>query len=342
MRGTPLVVKLWLALVGLVVAVLGVITFAVVVLVPNSARAQDAGLGEAYGEQFLQYRPYVIPGKKPAETAKPAAPPAAAPPAAPDKASKVDVAWLRKSYPLLEERAIDDPTPTNVGAYLYVRRVIMDKAQRFGEAVIEVTRRDPLLDENNRIPYASAGAQSIRNANYLAEQEAVRELGRVGGLLVFVDGACRFCAAQLPIVSMVRRNYGMEYLVISTDGANPKGYPGRAMADNGLFRKLGLKLTPSIVFVPRPTGYAAQEDPNRYLVISQGFYAEDQLVKQIAFAGHETSLLSKATMADLNVWDRGVAATEDLGALRLDANDPASIQSTLQPLLLKQYGGGQP
>jgi conjugal transfer pilus assembly protein TraF len=314
---------------------------AFLVALAGSAHAQQASLhGDAYGDAFLNYEPYVTPAvpasAPPATAAAPAPPPA--PAAAPDDGKQVaSVAFLRKIYPELEERAIDNPTDANVSDYMYAKRLILDKAQRFSDAVARVLHEDPVLDENNRVPYASVGAQSVQNANYQAQQHAVEELSQIGGLLVFVDGSCRFCAMQLPILDMLRRGYNVQYFVISLDGTRPKGYKGTITADNGLFHKLGLKLTPSIVFVPHPRAYTGPADPNQYLIVSQGFYAEDQLIKQIAFAGHDTQLLSAGVMRDLNVWDRGVASTQDLNSLRLDPNQPGSFKAILQPYLLKQY-----
>lgn len=302
------------------------------------ASAQEAHIDDAYGDAFLHYQPYVVTGK---EARRPAPRPPT--PAAPEKSGekrgeqKVSVKWLQENYKLLEERAIDNPTDDNVAAYLYVRRITMDKSQRFSDKVMEVTNADPILNENNRIPYASAGAQSVRAANLAAQQSAARELGAVGGLVVFVDGSCRFCAMQMPIIKSMRALYGMEALVVSLDGKRPQGYDGPIVKDNGLYRKLDLKLTPSIVYVHQPRGYRDGKDENKYRVIAQGFYAQDELVKQIAYAGHTTGLLSAGTMRDLGVWSRGVASTDDLGNLKLDAADPASIKRTLQPLLGKQY-----
>jgi len=302
------------------------------------AYAEDVHLDDAYGDAFLNYQPYVVPQKK--SEARPSVPkdvpkPATSP--TPAKEQKVDVEFLRKNYEMLEEKAVNDPSTDNVKAYLYVKRITMDKAQRFSEKVTEVTNEDPLLNENNRVPYASTGAQAIRNANKLAEGEAVRELSKVGGLVVFVDGECRFCAMQMPVVQMLYREYGMEALIVSLDGARPKGYVGPISKDNGLFHKLSLKLTPSIVYVHQPKGYTNGVDPNEYKIVSQGFYAMSELAKMIAFAGHKTKLLSKQTMKDLDVWDRGVASTEDLNKLRLDPNDPEAIRKTVEPMLLKQY-----
>jgi conjugal transfer pilus assembly protein TraF len=309
------------------------LTLAVFLGLAGTVAAQEVRTDDSYGDAFLHYQPYVVKGK---EAKRPETRPA---PPAPSKREdqKVNVKWLQENYKLLEERAIDDPTDENVAAYLYVRRIAMDKSQRFSEKVSEVTNTDPLLNENNRIPYASAGAQSIRSANRLAQEQATRELATAGGLVVFVDGSCRFCAMQMPIVSALRAQYGMEALVVSLDGKRPRGYSGPLVRDNGLYRKLDLKLTPSVVYVHRPRAYQDGKDNNQYRVIAQGFYAQDELVKQIAFAGHTTKLLSSQTMRDLAVWNRGVASTEDLGSLELNGNDPAAIKRKLQPLLQKQY-----
>lgn len=309
------------------------LTLAVFLVLAGTVAAQEVRTDDSYGDAFLHYQPYVVKGK---EAKRPETRPA---PPAPAKREdqKVNVKWLQENYKLLEERAIDDPTDENVAAYLYVRRIAMDKSQRFSEKVSEVTNTDPLLNENNRIPYASAGAQAIRSASRSAQEQATRELAATGGLVVFVDGSCRFCAMQMPIVNALRAQYGMEALVVSLDGKRPRGYEGPLVKDNGLYRKLDLKLTPSVVYVHRPHAYKNGKDENQYRVIAQGFYAQDELVKQIAFAGHTTRLLSPETMRDLAVWDRGVAATEDLGALQLNANDPAAIKRKLQPLLQKQY-----
>jgi conjugal transfer pilus assembly protein TraF len=316
------------------------LTAALVLTAPAGADEIAVRLDDSYGDAFVHYHPYVVPGqpKEPASAATAPAPAQAA--SAPAGPQKVDVAWLRKYLPLLQERAINDPTPENVANELYVQRVVMDKSQRYAEARMKVVHDDPLLDENNRVPYASVGAQTIRNANIEAQQQAVRELAAQGGLLVFVDGKCRFCALEMPVAGLVRRQYGMEHLIVSLDGAAPKGFTGQVQKDNGLFRKLNLRLTPSIVFVPRPRAYRDGQDPNTYLVVAQGYYAADELVKQIAYAGHTTKLLSKQTMADLDVWDTGVASSEDLADLKLDPNDPQSVRRSLQPLLLKQYEWG--
>ena len=125
-------------------------------------------------------------------------------------------------------------------------------------------------------------------------------------------------------------------LVVTIDGKRPPGYKGPIVTDNGMFKKLELTLTPSVVFVPKPKAYS-EADPNTYLIISQGFYSADEMTKMIAFAGLNKKLHTQATANDLDVWKRGVASTEDLENLTLDVTQPESFKEKLRPILLKQY-----
>lgn len=289
---------------------------------------KEVQLSESYGDLFLNYRPFDHKKDTPKEKKEPSS----TKPKEPESV-KVDVEWLKKNYPVLEQKAIDNPSKENIEAYLYTKRVILDKAQRFSEAVMKTTNEDPFLNENNRIPYATSGSASVRSADYQAQQKALRELSETGGLIVFVDGVCRFCEKQLPILKSIRNEFGLEYLVISTDGRAPKS-ADKFVKDNGLFRKLSLQLTPTIVYVPKPKAYSGQ-DPNKYLIVSQGYYAQDELIKQIAFAGFNSSLLSKNVMKDLDVWNTGVVGSSDLVNLRI--KNPSELKSVLQPYLTKQY-----
>ena len=292
-------------------------------------------IDDAYGDAFTHYKPYIT-RKKPEEPKKVEPPP---PTVAPQKSKeeKVTVEWLRKNYAILHERSINEPTKDNVEAEAYARRIIFDKSQNYAEAIVKTTQEDVFLNENNRVPYASAGSTAIRNANIAAQEQAVREMAAVGGLLVFVDGTCRFCAIQMPAIAALKNNFGMNSLVISVDGAAPKGYTGVMVKDNGLYKKLGLKLTPSIVYVPKPKSYAEAKDNNNYYIVSQGFYALDEMIKMISYAGFRTNLLTENTRKDLDIWNRGVATAKDLNSLTLDVDDPKSFKNKIAPLLEKRY-----
>ena len=296
-------------------------------------------LREDYAEHFLHYEPLIgRPRPQAASAPAPAATPAQAAPARTPAsgASKVDIQWLQTNYPMLAEKTMNDPSPVNARALAYVQRIILDKASRYANAMHDAVLSDPLINENSRVPYASMGAAAVRNADLQAQSTAVRELAKVGGLLVFVDSQCRFCKAELPILEHLHHEYGIEYLLVTIDGAGIAGSKVPVVRDTGVFSKLGLKLTPSIAFVPKPSAYQGS-DPNTYLIVSQGFYAADELVKQISYAGYQKRLLADETMRDLAVWDRGILESTDMATLELDASKPETIPERIEPLLMKRY-----
>jgi len=312
---------------------------------PPAAATGDRGavppvdLREDYADHFLHYEP-LMGRPKPARASAPVlvvSPARSEPPRSPASgASRVDIQWLQTNYPLLQEQALNDPSPVNARALAYVQRIILDKASRYANAMHDAVMADPLINENSRVPYASMGATAVRNADLQAQATAVRELARMGGLLVFVDSECRFCKAQLPILDYLHHEYGIEYLLVSIDGGTLPGSKTHAIRDTGVFAKLGLKITPSTVFVPKPSPYQGS-DPNTYLIVSQGFYAADDMVKQISFAGYQKHLLAAATMRDLAVWDQGILETSDLATLELDPSKPETIPQQIEPLLMKRY-----
>ncbi len=308
---------------------------------PTAAQGPQTGAQtlEGYADAFTYYRPLSVPTPKspPAKSGPPQAKPE------PKKEQAVDFDWLKENYAKLEKRAFNNPDDKDVvRAYAYTRRILVDKAQRFDDAVYETVRTDPFLNEFNRLPtFWTQGAKSILNIEQKARTKAVKELSDIGGLLVFVDGQCRFCDHQVAVLKTMRSINQIQFLAISTDGTAPAQAKGEAIQrDNGLFRKLKLQLTPSVVYVPRPKAYDAKTaaDPNEYFVVAQGFYGVAELEKMLAYSAFKSGkYLSAESRRDLNIWNTGVASNADLQTLRLDPDKPGDFKNKIEPLLRKQY-----
>jgi hypothetical protein len=56
----------------------------------------------------------------------------------------LSAAWLRANLERFRDQAIDDPSPRNVALYLYLQRLVLDKAERFAEATQRAVWADPL------------------------------------------------------------------------------------------------------------------------------------------------------------------------------------------------------
>ncbi|UYM16368.1 conjugal transfer protein TraF [Endozoicomonas euniceicola] len=56
--------------------------------------------------------------------------------------------WIRKNIGDYLDRAIDEPTKEHVSQYLYLDRLVKEKAERFARVGKQVIESDPMLDEN--------------------------------------------------------------------------------------------------------------------------------------------------------------------------------------------------
>ena len=74
------------------------------------------------------------------------------------------------------DKAIDDPTSENVSTYMYLQRVMLDKAEKFADASQKLVMRDAVLDENARRPIATFGAFAKDDMSNRGIQKAAKKL----------------------------------------------------------------------------------------------------------------------------------------------------------------------
>jgi conjugal transfer pilus assembly protein TraF len=262
------------------------------------------------------------------EQAEPAqAPPASGPP-------PMSVEWLRTNLPILRDKAIDQPTNENVAAYFYAQRIMMDKAQVFSDKAREVTTTDPLLDENLRVPFASAAKTAqLRNSNE-SKKAILAAVAEKAGLWFFHDDTCQYCETQVPVANRIARLYGIPIVYLSRQGRSVRGLdpsiPVRAA--EGRFERLGVTHTPSVMLlVP----------PNDYYLIAQGFVSLSSLEERIVNAAHRYGLVDERLYQDAVPTSRGVLqADASSGGDKVDWNAPDQWVPYLKTLLAETYGIG--
>ena len=118
------------------------------------AIADAARFYEREAEGWFWYRRDPLP---PAPVLPPEPPPAPVPPepepepppesASPPEPAPLSAAWLRANLETYQQRAIDDPSPTNLAVFLYLQKIALDKASRFTDAFQRAVQNDPALDE---------------------------------------------------------------------------------------------------------------------------------------------------------------------------------------------------
>lgn len=237
------------------------------------------------------------------------------------------VAWLREHMPKLMDRAIDDPTPENIAAYMYAQRVAMDKSQVFAETAQRVVMADPLLDENNRASLATYGRVLTMQGQSAAKDSILKRLKDVSGLWFFYDSECAYCVDMAETMVNFKALYGFHTKFVSMDGRPIKGVT-EWVKDQGQAKKLELTITPSLVMVV---------PPNNYYVISQGIMALSDIADRILVAAENQNMLSQAEVRALHPHRSGILTAQDTsdGA----TTDPVELVKNIrQKILGGSYG----
>lgn len=194
--------------------------------------------------------------------------------------------WFRKNMEKYRDKAIDDPTHENVSTYMYLQRVMLDKAEKFSEVSQRVVMADALLDENSRRPIATFGAFAKDEMSTKGTEKAAKKLAEAAGLWFFYDSTCEFCVKQAGVLKGLMNAYGFKVLAIARDGAQlPGGSFPDFTIDRGQSKKLGVDATPALFLVkPGENGGAIQ--------LGQGLLAGDEIIKRSIALAHQNGWLN--------------------------------------------------
>ena len=202
-------------------------------------------------------------------------------------------AWLRENLDHYLETAIDDPTPENVQAFLYLQRLSLDRAERFSDAVSMALVADPALDETTRSPIAPFAAN--QTPKVVAERRA-RMLERIStqaGIFFFFESTCPYCQAQAPVLSRLAEAYGFTVYAVSVDGhALPGGEFPDFRVDRGTAEQLGVINYPAMFLVA---------PPNSYVNLAQGAVSMLELEDRIVQASVLLGLITEDEFQDMRM-----------------------------------------
>lgn len=301
------------------------------------AHASNAFI-EGKEEGWFWYEDPLIPDEPvpPIPVQEPPTPPAPPkPPAEPHGPPVFSVQWLKEQLPKLRENAIDNPTRENVQIYMYAQRVMMDKADRFSTMFKRVSLTDPLLDENNRFPFATAFKSVTLRANEWAQKKILKNLSKKAGIFFFYSSSCKYCHFQLFPLKQFALRYGFEMRLISLDG---KPMPGMEkvpfIKDAGWAKSWNITVVPAIVLAA---------PPERLAVVSQGLLSTNALVSRVLLSAEELKLLDDEELKLAHLDERGLLRTDDMAFPEgVDPNDPASWVAYLKERLEISMGQADP
>ena len=304
------------------------------------AIADAARFYEREAEGWFWYRrdplppaPVLPPEPPPAPVPpEPEPPPESVSPPAPAPAP-LSAAWLRANLETYQQRAIDDPSPTNLAVFLYLQKIALDKASRFTDAFQRAVQNDPALDETTRQP-AGNYANLINRVAGQQREAVLQALAKDTGLWFFYRADCPYCAAQAAVLNTLAQAGGFVVQAIALDGKPlPNGLFPNFRRDGGQAARLGVVSTPAM-FLVRP--------PADVMPLAQGLLSLNDLQQRLVLAAREAGWIDEATYARTKptVADRYLAVGVDaplsevpedpdrfLDLLRSRAPAPASLSS---------------
>lgn len=219
-------------------------------------------------------------------------------------------AWLRENLPRYRDLAIDKPTAENVRAYLYVQRIVLDKAENFATAVRNVVVGDALVDEAARRGLSNYAANRLDRVSDTATRELLKALAEKAGIFFFFASDCTYCKAQVPILENFVKTHGFTLMSVSTDGKAENGFPFSWRSDNGSAAQMGVTQVPSLVLVTSDKQIAqisqgllsVSELQNRLIQVSRriGLISEEEFNRTRPLMHPEFNNLAKAVEAGSN------------------------------------------
>jgi len=297
----------------------------------NANRGNDLGRFKKDTEGWYFYKDPKEIAPKPLEPAPPPPLPEAKPDSAPHPPPlrPMSVAWVQKHLPIVRDAAIDDPTPANVRMYLYMQRIMLDKAENFTKAAVLAGTSDPSLNEDVRIPKATGLAMAQNNRQRAARLAAIRSLPKSAAIWVFVDSKCIYCETGVVMARRLAKAHQLELRLISVDGVAPKGaLPGETLFDKNraAFKRFGLKLVPATLIVA---------PPDKIGVIAHGAVSDVGTMESNLLVA---MLSLKLVSDDL----RAVLETRDKGLLTVEQIKEAETQSLASAKQRADEGDGRP
>ena len=198
------------------------------------------------------------------------APPSSAPPATATEQLDAVTAELRE----LKARAILEPSPENVTAYIRYQRAQLDRASLFGDVWQRALWRTPELDYTLERPVGTVAKQQWLDSRKVERERAMARLGDRYGLFYFFAQSCGACRVMSPIVKSVGETYRLTVRAISTDGGPSETFQQYTVETNQR-AAMGLtpKLTPAVVLFDSATRTA--------IPVGYGVIAADELVERI-------------------------------------------------------------
>ena len=181
---------------------------------------------------------------------------------------------MRRALEEARARAVLEPTPENVKAYLRLQQEALQGAAAFSDAFRRAVWSNPGLDYTLRRPVGALAKRLWSEERRAEREDVLAQLGKRYGFIYLGSERCPGCRVFGPLLRAFALRHGIEVLAVSMTGGPLDGWPD-AVPDAGRAARLGIKarVLPAVVL------YDTRN--RRAIPVSYGVVAEDQLAERI-------------------------------------------------------------
>lgn len=300
---------------------------------PASGQGQrPAGQGRFLNDRERGWHWYEV---EPDPPEKPPEPEVAPAPAGPPPMS---VPWLREEFKTATESAVENPTRENVEYWAYLKKILLDKSEKFAQMAMQVNELNPVLDETIQNPVQSATRNVAASQAKSNTRDILEKLAGEVGLIYFYKSDCSFCAQQNKSLDVLMRMHGFNVTAVSLDHKPfPSGEFPNWVPNSGQAQMLGVDQTPTLyLFKP----------PNQMVRLTVGNQVTSAMERRILNTAHRSGWIDKAsfekavlgmerrffldklTAPDGINWDDKAQALDALRALEGSALEESNLDPT--------------
>lgn len=246
---------------------------------------------------------------------------------APEPPAPLSSAWIRQNLQKYLDAAVDNPSPENVSAFLYIQKYAMDKSFAFMDASQEVTLGNSALDEISRRPTATFANRKLDEEATANVKQTIQKVSSNAGLFLFIDGSDS-SNAQRDVLSMLQRSYRFDAVTIAAADISDDQITKDVRKDSGHAQQMGITSLPAIVLI-RGDGV--------FDVISQAPVSYSDLQKRILVGAKRLGII---TEDEFNYTRPITNITKSLVSIPEQQSSNASTVPIPASEIVKAFNGG--
>jgi conjugal transfer pilus assembly protein TraF len=244
-----------------------------------------------------------------------------------DKMVNIDAEWLKKNLPELQSKAINDPSPENLGAFYAAQRLTLDISSKFASKTSDFFRKEAnWLSEDHRRPTESFMLSRFKSDLASAQRPVIEKVSKQAGIWFFFSSTCTYCVKQLPLITYLSDTYNMNVLYISLDGGTMPGIP-----ENKIVMDVDGRVSSEFNVSVTPTTFLVSNDASKFELLSNGVSALPKLQNSIVSVAHKYDWISDSEYNSVRaVRGSNVLENGQVQIKESELNNPVFLFNALQ------------